>query len=163
MIAQPRVFPLRVADIMLFCVVIGENSVFPITLGSARFVGELKQLIKDRNPHTLDGCDAAKLMLYKTNIKLSNDDRFIAEVNEEPKLKQNELLAWLRVLDYFPESPPENALHILVGVPGEFIDSRILSCGSCQSHRSPAECSRLVGRSSRCWGLLVTSLRLCYR
>src|SRR5258706_11284153 len=106
MIAQPRVSPLRVADIMLFCVVIGENSVFPITLGSARFVGELKQLIKDRNPHTLDGCDAAKLMLYKTNIKLSNDDRFIAEENEERNIKQNELLRWLRELYYFPETPP---------------------------------------------------------
>ena len=104
----------------LNCIVLGEESAFPVKTNNAQLVGELKEEIKDIR---FKNIDADELKLYKLNIAISDPDypKVQADISKEKfECKEaDKLESVVGLSKYFGDSnpPKQSAIHIVVVAP----------------------------------------------
>ena len=114
----------------IFCMVEGDESLFAVYIKETLTVGNLKDEIFKKIPFTLKEVETRHLKLYKTEIKLSEDEAHIEEVNKQFKLLSDVdkgLKTWNELSEVFkPLGPLKDNIHILVRLPpGESIDPKV--------------------------------------
>ncbi|RGB23401.1 hypothetical protein C1646_536459 [Rhizophagus diaphanus] len=101
-------------SITLFCLVKGNTTAnaFPVRIDKGQFIGDLKKAIKAEKQNDFAGVDADRLKLWKVPI---SDDH--VDPLSNLSLEDGELLAIRKISKYFPNSPPEEHIHVLVEPP----------------------------------------------
>ena len=106
----------------LFCVVIGEGSVFSVKIDADEAVDHLKKKIKEEKSQSIH-CDADGLQLYlacKDDAWLKNDDAKAVTLDDLQGFKWMDNAAlWIKNPAYFGANfqPNEGDIHVLVVVP----------------------------------------------
>src|ERR1044072_3045852 len=102
-------------SITLFCLVKGNTSenAFSVKISRDEPISELKEVIKAKKQNDFAGVDADKLRLWKKEIPDDQDDLLINLTLNDG----DELLATKKISKYFPDSPPEEHIHVLVSPP----------------------------------------------
>src|SRR5215213_4847610 len=99
-------------SITLLCLVKCNTTAnaFPVDIEKNQLVGHLKDAIKAKKAPEFDNFPADKLKLWKVKIHGDHDD----QLRNLTLLDQDELLAIKKISKYFPDSPPEEHIHVLV-------------------------------------------------
>ena len=102
-------------SITLLCLIKGNTlaNAFPVDINKDQLVGHLKEAIKAKNVQTFANVDAKDLKLWKVAIPGDQDDQLRNLLLQD----NDELLAIRKILKYFPDSPPEEHIHVLVSPP----------------------------------------------
>ena len=102
-------------SITLLCLVKGNTTAnaFPVDIEKDQLVGHLKKAIKAEKQNDFAGVDADKLRLWKVPIS----DDHVDPLNNLSLEDSDELLAIRKISKYFPDSPPEEHIHVLVSPP----------------------------------------------
>ena len=100
----------------LFCLVVNENTPFPVEIQSDKTVGVLKEAIKNKKQPEFDGFAADRLTLYLVN--LLDDDNLTENAKQ---LLTSKALTALRATkqlgDLLPGGPAKETVHVLVQEP----------------------------------------------
>jgi len=102
-------------SITLLCLVKGNTlaNAFPVDIDKDQLVGHLKKVIKAEQPQTFANVDAKDLKLWKVTIPGDHDDQLRNLILQD----SDELLAIRKISKYFPDSPPEEHIHVIVSPP----------------------------------------------
>ena len=102
-------------SITLLCLVKGNTTanVFPVHIEGSSLVGDLKDAIKAKKAPEFDNFPADKLKLWKVTIPGDQDDQLRNLILQD----SDELLAIRKISKYFPDSPLEEHIHIIVKLP----------------------------------------------
>ena len=97
----------------LNCLVLGETQqhIFPVEIGTARSVGTLKELIKEKNRHAFQYVDANTLMLWKVSMPYSN----IKDLAELPDGEA--LMPVMKLSVIFPNHEVGENIDIIIKLP----------------------------------------------
>lgn len=102
--------------LILFCVVDGESTPFPVEIESAKTVGQLKDAIKEKKSPEFDDIAADKLTLWRVSITLGPlKDRkpiILSKVESATELDPGNDIS-----DDFEETPPKKTIHVIVQRP----------------------------------------------
>ena len=109
-------------SITLLCLVKGNTtaSAFPIDINKDQLVGHLKEAIKAKKHKTFHDVEADELKLWKVEIRDDRDD-LLSNLSLQD---QDELLATKKISKYFPDSPPEEHIHVLFEPPVSIATSK---------------------------------------
>src|SRR6266496_5429600 len=101
--------------ITLLCLVKGNTlaNAFPVDIDKDQLVGHLKKVIKAEKAPEFDNFPADKLRLWKVTIPGDRDDQLRNLILQD----SDELLAIRKISKYFPDSPLEEHIHVLVSPP----------------------------------------------
>ncbi|GBC54091.2 kinase-like domain-containing protein [Rhizophagus irregularis DAOM 181602=DAOM 197198] len=101
--------------ITLLCLVKGNTTAnaFPVHIEGSSLVGDLKDAIKAKKAPEFDNFPADKLKLWKVSIPGDQDDQLRNLILQD----SDELLAIRKISKYFPDSPPEEHIHVIVKLP----------------------------------------------
>lgn len=101
--------------ITLICFVQGNASTntFPIDIDGSKLVGHLKKAIKMEKQIDFADVDADKLRLWKVEIPDDHDD----QLRSLSLRNKDELLASKKISRYFPVTPPEEHIHVIIKSP----------------------------------------------
>jgi len=106
------------APYTVFCAILGDDDLFPVTINGDQSVGELKKQIKVEKSLKLASFEASTLTLYKVEISLNENDygplmeaisQSSVGVEEDQKLRFP-----FTPLSTIPDGFPKDVLHILV-------------------------------------------------
>ena len=102
-------------SITLLCLVKGNTlaNAFPVDIEKDQLVGHLKKAIKAEKSPVFDNFPADELKLWKVPIS----DDHVDPLNNLSLEDSDELLAIRKISKYFPDSPPEEHIHVLVSPP----------------------------------------------
>jgi hypothetical protein len=102
-------------SITLFCLVKGNTTAnaFEVDIEKDKSISKLKEAIKAKKQNDFAGVDADKLRLWKKEIPDDQDDLLSSLTLNDG----DELLATKKISKYFPDSPPEEHIHVLVSPP----------------------------------------------
>src|SRR3954454_4599340 len=102
-------------SITLLCLVKGNTtaSAFPIHIDGNSLVGDLKGVIKESQKPFFDSIPAKDIKLWKVQIPGDQDDQLRNLILQD----SDELLAIRKISKYFPDSPPEEHIHVIVKLP----------------------------------------------
>src|ERR1043165_9955441 len=102
-------------SITLLCLVKGNTtaSAFAVDIDREKLVSHLKDAIKAKKQNDFAGIDADRLKLWKVTIPGDQDDQLRNLILQD----SDELLAIRKISKYFPDSPPEEHIHVLVSPP----------------------------------------------
>ena len=118
-------------SITLLCLVKGNTlaNAFPVDIDKDQLVGHLKKVIKAEQPQTFANVDPKDLKVWKVTIPDDQDDLLSNLTLNDG----DELLATKKISKYFPDSPPEEHIHVIVKLPRKclecLVQSVILSFG----------------------------------
>ena len=118
-------------SITLLCLVKGNitANAFPVHIEGSSLVGDLKDAIKAKKAPEFDNFPADRLKLWKVKIP-DNQDDLLSNLTLNDG---DELLATKKISKYFPDSPPEEHIHVIVKLPRKclecLVQSVILSFG----------------------------------
>ncbi|GET55412.1 hypothetical protein GLOIN_2v1883277 [Rhizophagus irregularis DAOM 181602=DAOM 197198] len=106
---------LRNISITLLCLIKGNKTAnaFAVDIDSGKLVSHLKDAIKAKKSPEFDNFPADKLKLWKVTIPGDQDNQLKNLILED----SDELLAIRKILKYFPDSPPEEHIHVIVSPP----------------------------------------------
>src|SRR6266496_2494591 len=101
--------------ITLLCLVKGNTtaSAFAVDIDREKLVSHLKDAIKAKKTPEFDNFPADKLKLWKVTIPGDQDDQLRNLILQD----SDELLAIRKISKYFPDSPLEEHIHVLVSPP----------------------------------------------
>jgi hypothetical protein len=101
--------------ITLLCLVKGNTtaSAFAVDIDREKLVSHLKDAIKAKKAPEFDNFLADKLKLWKVTIPGDQDDQLRNLILQD----SDELLAIRKISKYFPDSPLEEHIHIIVKLP----------------------------------------------
>src|ERR1044072_4849311 len=102
-------------SITLFCLVKGNTTAnaFEVDIEKDKSISHLKKVIKAKKQNYFTGVDADKLRLWKVPIS----DDHVDPLSNLSLEDSDELLAIRKISKYFPDSPPEEHIHVLVSPP----------------------------------------------
>ena len=102
-------------SITLFCLVKGNTTAnaFSVKINRDEPISELKKAIKAEKHKTFHDVEADELRLWKKEIPDDQDDLLSNLTLNDG----DELLATKKISKYFPDSPPEEHIHVLVSPP----------------------------------------------
>jgi hypothetical protein len=102
-------------SITLFCLAKGNTSenAFSVKISRDEPISELKKVIKAEKQNDFAGIDADRLKLWKVTIPGDQDDQLRNLILQD----SDELLAIRKISKYFPDSPPEEHIHVIVKLP----------------------------------------------
>ena len=102
-------------SITLLCLVKGNTlaNAFPVDIEKDQLVGHLKKAIKAEKSPVFDNFPADELKLWKVPIS----DDHVDPLNNLSLEDSDELLAIRKISKYFPDSPPEESIHVIVSPP----------------------------------------------
>jgi hypothetical protein len=107
-------------SITLFCLVKGNTTAnaFEIDIEVDKSISYLKDAIKEKKQNDFAGVDADRLRLWKVEIPDDRDDLLSTlTLDDEP-----ELLATKKISKYFPDSPAEEHIHVIVKLPRKCLE-----------------------------------------
>ena len=101
-------------SITLLCLVKGNTTAnaFPVDIEKDQLVGHLKEAIKEKID-VPPNFKAKDLKLWKKEIPDDQDDLLSNLTLNDG----DELLATKKISKYFPDSPPEEHIHVIVKLP----------------------------------------------
>ncbi|GET67371.1 hypothetical protein GLOIN_2v1736381 [Rhizophagus irregularis DAOM 181602=DAOM 197198] len=101
--------------ITLLCLVKGNTttSAFAVDIDREKLVSHLKDTIKAKKQNDFAGIDADRLKLWKVLIPGNQNDQLRNLILQD----SDELLAIRKISKYFPDSPPEKHIHVIVKLP----------------------------------------------
>ena len=107
-------------SITLLCLVKGNTlaNAFPVDINKDQLVGHLKKVIKAEKQNDFAGVDADRLKLWKVTISSDQDDQLRNLILQD----SDELLAIRKISKYFPDSPPEEHIHVIVKLPRKCLE-----------------------------------------
>ncbi|CAB4419627.1 unnamed protein product [Rhizophagus irregularis] len=88
-------------------------SAFAVDIDREKLVSHLKDAIKEKKQNDFAGIDANRLKLWKVSIPGDQDDQLRNLILQD----SDELLAIRKISKYFPDSPPEEHIHVIVKLP----------------------------------------------
>ncbi|CAG8594788.1 2716_t:CDS:2 [Paraglomus occultum] len=99
-------------SITLLCLVKGNTTTnaFPVHIGGNELVGDLKEAIKESQKPFFDGVPTKDIKLWKVTIPDDQDDLLSNLTLNDG----DELLATKKISKYFPDSPAEEHIHVIV-------------------------------------------------
>jgi len=99
--------------ITLFCLVRGQptSNAFPVKIDPCRTIGELRELIKAKKPHDLDGVDADKLILGRVSIPITNDEAVVYDESAKRPLLP------YQTVQAVCSKPEEGRVHVFIETP----------------------------------------------
>src|ERR1044072_7001835 len=102
-------------SITLLCLVKGNKTAnaFAVEIDSGKLVSHLKDAIKAKKSPVFDNFPADELKLWKKEIP-DDQDHLLSNLTLNDG---DELLATKKISKYFPDSPPEEHIHVLVSPP----------------------------------------------
>ena len=102
-------------SITLLCLVKGNTtaSAFPVDINKDQYVDHLKKAIKAKKQNDFASVDAYKLKLWKVEIPGDHDDQLRNLSLED----SDQLLPTRKISNYFPDSPPEEHIYVIVKSP----------------------------------------------
>ena len=106
----------------LFCIVLGEKSTFSVKVDETQTVDELKEAIKNKEPHKFKDVDSDELTLHQIKIVLPDDDdesdNILGGVSQPGYVfdHKRKLFSTSKMSKYFRQHP-EGDIHILVELP----------------------------------------------
>ena len=102
-------------SITLFCLVKGNTSekAFSVKISRDEPISELKKAIKAEKAPEFNNFPADKLKLW--NVKIPNNRNDL--LSNLTLNDGDELLATKKISKYFPDSPPEEHIHVIVKLP----------------------------------------------
>ncbi|RGB25643.1 hypothetical protein C1646_446868 [Rhizophagus diaphanus] len=103
-------------SITLFCLVKGNTTAnaFAVDIDSGKAVSHLKEAIKAKKHKTFHGVEADELRLWKVEI---GGDHLDDPLKNLTLNDNNELSAIKKISKYFPDTPVEEHIHVLVDPP----------------------------------------------
>ncbi|PKY30164.1 hypothetical protein RhiirB3_447111 [Rhizophagus irregularis] len=109
-------------SVTLLCLVKGNTlaNAFPVHIDGKSLVGDLKDAIKAKKAPVFDNFPADELRLWKVEIGDDRDDLLRNLTLQD----QPELLATKKISKYFPVSPAEECIHVIVEPPVSTVTSR---------------------------------------
>jgi hypothetical protein len=109
-------------SITLLCLVKGNTTAnaFSVKISRDEPVSELKKAIKAEKAPEFDNFPADRLRLWKVMIPGDQDDQLRNLILKD----SDELLAIRKISKYFPDSPPEEHIHVIVEPPESTTSSR---------------------------------------
>src|SRR4051812_45711002 len=112
-------------SITLLCLVKGNTSenAFSVKISRDEPISELKDAIKAKKQNDFAGIDADRLKLWKVTIPDDQDDLLSNLTLNE----RDELLATKKISKYFPDSPPEEHIHVIVKLPRKYLMQSVQS------------------------------------
>src|SRR5690349_12674050 len=101
--------------ITLLCLVKGNTSAsaFAVDIDREKLVSHLKDAIKAKKAPEFENFPADKLKLWKVTIPGDQDDQLRNLILQD----SDELLAIRKISKYFPDSPAEECIHVIVEPP----------------------------------------------
>ena len=102
-------------SITLFCLVKGNTTAnaFEVDIEKDKSISKLKEAIKAKKAPVFDNFPADELKLWKVTIPGDQDDQLRNLILQD----SDELLAIRKISKYFPDSPLEEHIHVLVEPP----------------------------------------------
>ena len=102
-------------SITLLCLIKGNTlaNAFSVKISRDEPVSELKKAIKAEKAPEFYNFPADKLKLWKVTIPGDQDDQLRNLILQD----SDELLAIRKISKYFPDSPPEEHIHVIVKLP----------------------------------------------
>ena len=112
-------------SITLLCLVKGNTlaNAFSVKISREEPISELKKAIKAEKQNDFAGVDADKLRLWKKEIPDDQDDLLSSLTPNDG----DELLATKKISKYFPDSPPEEHIHVIVKLPRKCLECLVQS------------------------------------
>ena len=106
--------------ITLLCLVKGNTtaSAFAVDIDREKLVSHLKDAIKAKKQNDFAGVDADRLKLWKVPIS----DDHVDPLSNLSLEDGEELLAIRKISKYFPDSPPEEHIHVIVKLPRKCLE-----------------------------------------
>src|SRR4051794_6208908 len=107
-------------SITLFCLVKDNTTAnaFSVKISKDKPISELKKAIKTEKHKTFHGVEADELKLWKVTNSGDQDDQLRNLILQN----SDELLAIRKILKYFPDSPPEEHIHVIVKLPRKCLE-----------------------------------------
>ena len=107
-------------SITLLCLVKGNTltNAFSVKISRDEPISELKDAIKAKKAPEFDNFPADKLKLWKVTIPGDQDDQLRNLILQDG----DELLAIRKISKYFPDSPPEEHIHVIVKLPRKCLE-----------------------------------------
>ena len=107
-------------SITLFCLVKGNTTAnaFSVKISRDEPISELKDAIKAKKAPEFDNFPADRLKLWKKEIPDDQDDLLSNLTLNDG----DELLATKKISKYFPDSPPEEHIHVIVKLPRKCLE-----------------------------------------
>ncbi|KAG1907469.1 uncharacterized protein F5891DRAFT_1169607 [Suillus fuscotomentosus] len=101
-------------SIKLNCLVLGDHpwNIFPVEIISTEVVGNLKDLIKEKNQHEFNNFDAKNLKQWKVDLPI--DDTFDGNLNELELDHKKPLSPVDGMFEVFDSPPQHKHLHIVM-------------------------------------------------
>lgn len=102
-------------SITLICLVKGNTSMnaFAVDIGSSKLISHLKEAIKSKKQNDFAGVDVDKLRLWKVEISDGNNN----QLKNISLHDQDELIATKKISKYFPNTPAEEHINIIISLP----------------------------------------------
>ena len=98
---------------ILYCLVHGDKSPFPIEINREKTVGQLKDAIVAKKPHRFYSIDADSLDLWKVEIESRNKEKLLnVQLHDEDALDPTR-----KISKAFPEERLEEHIHIIIRAP----------------------------------------------
>lgn len=110
--AEPQIYT-------IFCLVVGDNNPFSVKIAKNETVNTLQDMIKEKQQPKLNNITASDLKLYQ--VEIAGDDNMANNVTQKMSEGLCPLNAMKKLEYYFPGTPREEAVHILVQAPGKYI------------------------------------------
>jgi len=113
-------------SITLLCLVKGNTTAnaFSVKISRDEPISELKKAIKAEKQNDFAGVDADKLKLWKVEIPGDRDNQLRNPILQD----SDELLAIRKISKYFPDSPPEEHIHVIVKLPCKCLVQSVIFC-----------------------------------
>src|SRR6266480_1229243 len=107
-------------SITLLCLVKGNKtaSAFAVDIDREKLVSHLKEAIKESQKPFFDSIPTKDIKLW--NVKIPDDqDDLLSNLTLNDG---DELLAIKKISKYFPDSPPEEHIHVIVKLPRKCLE-----------------------------------------
>jgi Crinkler effector protein N-terminal domain len=100
----------------LYCWVLGDGpqNVFPVKIASDKYIGTLKEYIKDWKQAMFGHIDANALALYKITVAEAVLGNELEKINLENPENLEKLQPTLKLSGAFSHPPADNHLHVVV-------------------------------------------------
>ncbi|PKC56374.1 kinase-like protein [Rhizophagus irregularis] len=142
-------------SITLLCLIKGNKTAnaFPVDINKDQLVGHLKKVIR-KEIDVPENVKAKDLKLWNVKIPDDQDDLL-----SNPTLNdEDELLATKKILKYFPDSPPEEHIHVIIKLPRNLEEA--LSCipppitysSKCTTSKNSTKVNGVLLTNVQLWG-----------
>ncbi|KAF8501599.1 hypothetical protein F5888DRAFT_1248949 [Russula emetica] len=108
----------------LWCHVEGDSTAFPLSASSSLYIGQLKDVVKEKRSDVLQRVDASSLTLWKVQVDVDLDEvddagagQYQLDAKDRRQLRVKE-----KLFEVWPEPPRDDQLHVFISLPQPGLD-----------------------------------------